>query len=648
MSTNARKRVKPLILTIAMAGLLIVPASLTVQNTYAADTTTIAPTITPTTTVATPLQDAFQNAAQEFGVPQNVLMAVAYNESLWNQHKGEPSMSGGYGIMHLTQINAQAGQKGDDDAITTVVSNDSSQHTLDTAANLLGVDPSVLKEDSVQNIRGGAALLAQYAKDTVGTLPQNLAAWYGAIAKYSGSDVDVVAQGFADDVYATLQTGEERTTNEGEHAVLAATAVTPDKTTANGLYLRNNKSSGVDCPNGLDCQYVPAAYSQFGATNPTSYGNYDLANRPSDGNDIRYIVIHDAEEGYQDTINTFLLPSYTSAHYVVDSGTGQVTEMVRPENVAWQAGNWYVNSHSIGIEHSGYAVEGGTWYSEQMYHASAKLVKYLADRYNIPLDRGHILGHDNVPGTSASTQSSMHWDPAAYWNWSHYFDLLGASFQKGNGHGDRDIVTINPNYQTNQPALTYQGSALTPQPSDFVYLYTAPSFDAPLVSDPALHSSGVAGTTAINDWGDKAVQGQEFYKVDSTGDWTAIDYGGQKAWFYNPNGDNTVSGEGLLLTPKAGLTSIPVYGTAYPEASAYTGTGVPVRAQRALQYTIPAGQLYVANDLVQSDSYSATLYNSPSANHVVKGKDLYYEISFNHRVAFVKASDVDVVRGSEK
>jgi hypothetical protein len=66
-----------------------------------------------------------------------------------------------------------------------------------------------------------------------------------------------------------------------------------------------------------------------------------------------------------------------------------------------------------------------------------------------------------------------------------------------------------------------------------------------------------------------------------------------------------------------------------------------------LQYTIPAGQVYVASDLVQSDSYSATIYNAPEKNHVVKGNDQYYEITFNHRVAFVKASDVDVVGGTK-
>lgn len=653
MAFKRGKRTRPLILTVAMAGLLVVTGttSVTYADTTAGSTSTTSQVTPTSTTGSVDLQTAFAQAAQEFGVPQSVLMAVAYNESLWNQHDGQPSMAGGYGVMHLTHLDQPTSEKGDEDAVTELAAAPA-QHTLDQAAQMLGVSPDVLKHDPVQNIRGGAALLAQYAKDTVGTLPENASAWYGAVAKYSGSDVDIVAEGFADDVYATINQGAARTTDDGAQVQLNAVAVTPDKSSTEKLHLQKNNgnNAGLDCPNGIDCQYVPASYSQFGATSPYSYGNYDLANRPSDGNDIRYIVIHDTEENYANTIQTFIDASYTSANYVVSSAAGQVTEMVRPENVAWQAGNWYINSHSIGVEHEGYAAEG-TWYTEQMYRSSAKLVKYLADRNHVTLDREHIIGHDNVPGTSTGTQTKMHWDPAAYWNWSHYFDLLGASFEhgnlNGNGQGDDRLITINPNFQTNEPAMTYQSKPLTPQPSDFVYLYTAPSFDAPLIGDPALHPNGGVGTIAANDWGDKAVAGQEFYEVGSQGDWTAIDYGGQKAWFYNPNGQNaTPGGQALLLTPKAGLSSIPVYGTAYPEASAFDGTGVGIRVQHALQYTIPAGQVYASTDLVQSDYYSATQYNRPDLNRVVKGTDQYYEISFNHRVAFVKASDVDVIGGS--
>jgi len=165
--------------------------------------------------------------------------------------------------------------------------------------------------------------------------------------------------------------------------------------------------------------------------------------------------------------------SYVSAHYVIRSSDGKIAEMVKPEDAAWQAGNWYFNAHSIGIEHEGYAVDGATWYSETMYQASAKLVKYLADRYDVPLDREHIIGHDNVPGLTPTAQTGMHWDPGTYWDWGHYLDLLGANDEEepryvGEPWEVNGVVAIQPDFEDNQPLVTYQGEELERQPSNFV------------------------------------------------------------------------------------------------------------------------------------------------------------------------------------
>jgi hypothetical protein len=159
---------------------------------------------------------------------------------------------------------------------------------------------------------------------------------------------------------------------------------------------------------------------------------------------------------------------------------------------------------------------------------------------------------------------------------------------------------------------------------------TAPSANAPLVHDPGLPGSG---TTRANDWGDKAVTGQSFAVTDRSGDWTAIWYGGQKAWFADPKGANTVPGSGTLVTPKAGRGSIPVYGRAYPSWPSAT-----------LQYTIPAGQVYVAKDFMPGSFYDASIFNAPDTYSVEIDPSVhYYEISFNHRLAFVRARDVDVL-----
>ena len=105
--------------------------------------------------------------------------------------------------------------------------------------------------------------------------------------------------------------------------------------------------------------FAPAAYEQNSA-DPGDYGNYDLANRPDDGLAVRYVVIHDTEVGYDETVALFQNPlAYVSSHYVIRSSDGEVTQMVPTRNVAWHAGNWWINTHAVGIKNEGFAL-GGT------------------------------------------------------------------------------------------------------------------------------------------------------------------------------------------------------------------------------------------------------------------------------------------------
>ncbi|MFJ5716225.1 N-acetylmuramoyl-L-alanine amidase [Neobacillus sp. NPDC093127] len=588
-------------------------------------------------------QQLFKNVAKEFGVPVNILMAVAYNESRWVQQEGH-SEAGGYGIMNLVQLEQNNSAKGDETAQGESFTPDESINTLEKAAQLLQMNPNFLKDDPEQNIRGGAALLAEYAKETTDGLPADPADWYGAVVKYSGSDIAELAADFAGQVYETIQNGAVKTTGNGEKLTLQAENIVPNKDTAKNIPLRNAKFNNSDCPNGLECTFIPALYKQF-SSSQTNYGNYDIANRPEDGIDIRYIVIHDIEGSAQSAINHFRNQSSVSAHYIIDSANGKVTQMVRPNDIPWHAGNWYFNMHSIGIEHEGFAVEGTNWYSEQMYRSTAKLVKYLSETYNIPLDRQHIIGHDEIPGLTVAKQASMHWDPGAYWDWSHFFNLLGESINPGKGDNNSSIVTIRPNFNTNKANYTYNGKELETLSSSFLQLYKEPDFNSPLISDPILNKTA-AGTMRLNDWGAKATMGQSYVKAEQQGDWTAIYFAGQKAWFYNPKNKNTVPGKGIVITPKDGLSTVPVYGGAYPEDSAYNGTGIAASAKGTAEvlYQLPKGQRYVATGPIQSDYYHAKNFNDPATNKVVKGTEEYYQITFNHRVGFVKKSDVNVVK----
>ncbi|HEX5418296.1 MAG TPA: N-acetylmuramoyl-L-alanine amidase [Chloroflexota bacterium] len=595
----------PMVTPTAPVAGAVTPTATALTSAPSESATTPAPprqTVTPrpTTSTATPgqpaatattepsqLQSAFRSAAKEFGVPETILLAVGYNESRWEQHGGQPSAEGGYGIMHLTEI------PGD---------NAPASHTLTAAAKLLGVTPDVLKTDPTQNVRGGAALLAQYAKDTVGKVPTNNPSdWYGAVAKYRGSSVIGVDFTFADNVYKTILAGQSLTTSGGELVELPPSLVGPNLRTADPLYLHQSGGRAAQCPPNLSCTYVPARA-----------GNYSPTGGP-----VHYIVIHDTESSFTSAITTFQdAQKGTSANYIV-RGDGQVVQMVPDGATAYHAGNFYINSHAIGIEHEGIAVEGATWYSETLYETSATLVRYLAAQYDVPLDRAHIIGHDNVPGFNPTSLPGMHWDPGPFWDWAHYMALLGAPI-KPSTDPTPGIVTIAPTFSTNLQMVLPQCDPDHPekpcpdfvplQPSNLVQLHTAPSTDAPLISDPALAKIEVpgSGTTEIDDWGDTAVTGQKFAVAETRGDWTAIYFGGQKAWFYNPRGTNTLPASGSLITPRPGLNSIPVYGVA-------GGGGT------ALPYRIPAGQSYVVGDNLGG----------------------YYEIFFNHRVAFVSANEVD-------
>ncbi len=183
-----------------------------------------------------------------------------------------------------------------------------------------------------------------------------------------------------------------------------------------------------------------------------------------------------------------------SWHYSLRSTDGHIAQHIKTKDVAWHAGNWYVNAKSIGLEHEGFLAEGGTWYTEAMYRTSAKLVRYLALRHGVPLDRAHIIGHDNVPGTLPTTVRGMHEDPGPFWDWAHYFKLLGAPLHPLGGPKAGSVM-IRPDFATNKPHFYGCDRAnpeadCPPLSAGTVWLRTAPREDAPLVKDIGKHPTG--------------------------------------------------------------------------------------------------------------------------------------------------------------
>ncbi len=149
---------------------------------------------------------------------------------------------------------------------------------------------------------------------------------------------------------------------------------------------------------------------------PAYSGNYTTANRPS-SHPIRYVIIHVTQGSYAGAISWFQNPrARVSAHYVLRSSDGEITQMVRHKDIAWHAGNWTYNTQSIGLEHEGW-VNDPRWFTDAMYRASANLTRYICNQYGIPTTRTYIIGHVEVPGAT-------HTDPGPHWNWDYYMSLI--------------------------------------------------------------------------------------------------------------------------------------------------------------------------------------------------------------------------------
>ncbi|MFF9014010.1 N-acetylmuramoyl-L-alanine amidase [Streptomyces sp. NPDC014870] len=616
------------------------------------------------------LQSQFAAAAEEFDVPKSVLMAVSYRQTRWESHDGEPSTTGAYNVMGLTKVDPEDIEHGEheEDAIAhfngsgkpeiekqfdaaavrqilekvKVDTEDPRLHTLDKAAELIDSSTEAVQEDTSQSIRAGAALLAEYQKQAGAELSDDPGAWYPAVARYSQSPDKKGADLFAKRVFESIKTGERELTLDGEQVALPADPsvepVKPSNVPLAASYAGTRAVPTPECPpSGLTCDYRPAEVPSTGQK------NYTLANRANGTQlDVRRIVIHDTEGSYEGTIAAFQSAKAAgSAHYLIRASDGLVTQMVENKNIAWHAGNWTDNMHDIGVEHEGYAIKAGKWYTEPQYESSAALVKYLAGRYQIPLDREHVIGHDEIAGHVNAKVAGMHWDAGPFWDWNHYMSLVGAPTGAGGAGGllqAGQLVRVVPPYTSaNQPKITYGGSTVPAQPANFGYLYSTPSTATPIKD---AYIPNVLWSDGPN-WGNKVRAGGAYVVTAVQNDWTQIWYGGQKAWFHNPGGQYTsvvTDSSQRVLKAAPGKTPL-IYGRAYPEASAYPGTGgvtAPTDNPNYLsKYAFGSGGAYVkAGPAVKGDDY----FGSAQTN--VVGTDTYIPIRYNHRMAWVKASDV--------
>jgi len=168
---------------------------------------------------------------------------------------------------------------------------------------------------------------------------------------------------------------------------------------------------------------------------PNNYGGYGRGNTP------KAIVLHTPEEPADNneiTPQWFAQPSAgASTHYYLDND-GDMFQMVPEDDCPWANGNrggvnrtwkgvkdawppWAeagvsLNCQTISIEIEGYAASIGQTLNDTQFNVLVTWVKDVAERYSIPLDRDHIIGHFEV--------ATDRTDPGATFPWDRLMDAL--------------------------------------------------------------------------------------------------------------------------------------------------------------------------------------------------------------------------------
>ena len=158
--------------------------------------------------------------------------------------------------------------------------------------------------------------------------------------------------------------------------------------------------------------------------------------------EVSAVVIHYTEGSYAGCISWFKnCDAEVSAHYVIRSSDGQITQMVLEKDKAWHARS--ANGYTIGIEHEAY---GNIWsfFTDEMYQSSANLIRSICSRYDPinghrtfyrdTLDNGTCLnyGLHDLGGETACIKirghqhypDQSHTDPGPYWDWNYYYKLI--------------------------------------------------------------------------------------------------------------------------------------------------------------------------------------------------------------------------------
>lgn len=222
------------------------------------------------------------------------------------------------------------------------------------------------------------------------------------------------------------------------------------------------------------------------------------------GTSVSAVTIHTMQGYYAGSISWFQNPAANvSAHYLIRSSDGQVTQMVCESDKAWHVGT--ENPYTIGIEHEGF-VSDPSWYTNAAYASSAALTRDITGDHGIlPLRTYFKNAHSGVVTLGGCTRikghqhfpNQTHTDPGIHWDWERYYQLVnptaatsvytassGSIYDPGgptSSYGDdqRRFYRIEP---TSGGTVALSFSAFDLELNwDYLYIHDGTSSSAPLI-----------------------------------------------------------------------------------------------------------------------------------------------------------------------
>lgn len=354
-----------------------------------------------------PVAEAVVQAADRHAVPADLMLSIA-------------AIEGGLRLPSVREAHL-------DDLVVVAGALELRRGKLDTlalGAALSGFSEETLVGDHAAGTEAGAMVLADLASKE-GIRRDDLAAWAPVVEAMSGHRTPEKRAEYRARVFQLLRFGGTAKARDRETVTIPAHPEVP-----------------------MSLTIAPPSPEILGGS--PDYEGAEWIDTPcadkcntSRNAEVTMIAIHDTEGGWDASVATLQNDPGKSVHYIVDADGGRVAQFIPESYNGWHVGNSYYNNRMVGIEHVGFANQDD--YATEMYEVSAQLVKDIAARHDIPLDRSHVVAHQEVPDGDNIAQSSPpcdqspgdciasgnyggfghHHDPGVYWEWCQFMELVG-------------------------------------------------------------------------------------------------------------------------------------------------------------------------------------------------------------------------------